>query len=108
MFATEVDLRWECRGYDTFTFEVPVRAFLLRLQPGASIHPHIDADDVETYHFVLQTNERARNCWRDESGEHSMHMQQGKVYRVNRKLEHWAVNDGDTDRVHLLVEFPKP
>lgn len=106
-FAVEVPPEWKSRGYDTAVFGVPVRAFLLRLQPGAAIHPHVDADDVETLHFVLQTNDGARNYWVDDSGEHSMHMEQGKVYRVNRKILHWAVNNGETDRVHLLMEFAK-
>lgn len=104
-FAVEVVPTWKQRGYDTADFGAPKRAFLLRLQPGAAIHPHKDTGDVETLHFVLQTNDDCRNFWLDAEGEHSIHMEQGKVYRVNRKLEHWAVNNGTTDRVHLLVEF---
>lgn len=108
MFAEQVAIDWECRGYDTADFGIPVRAFLLRLRPGESIHRHRDAGDVDTLHFVLQTNTRAFNFWVDENGdERKLHMEQGKVYRVNRLLEHWARNDGDTDRIHLLVEYAK-
>lgn len=108
-FAVEVPLLWEERGYHTTDFGLPVRAFLVRLPAGGgSIHRHTDCGDVDTLHFVLATNAGARNFWIDEHGqEQSMHMEQGKVYRVDRTLEHWARNDGDTDRVHLLVEYPK-
>ena len=44
----------------------------------------------------------------DEAGEHEVHLEHGKRYRiVDRGVMHWAVNDGDTDRIHLLIEYPK-
>lgn len=107
-FALEVELPWKCRGYDTAALGDPLRAFFVRLRPGERIHRHRDADDVDTLHLVVQTNEQARNFWIDpELGEQSMHMEQGKVYRVDRSLEHWAENAGPTDRVHLLLEFAR-
>jgi hypothetical protein len=112
-FAVEITPPWEIvegRDYqtvDTAALGTLVRAFLLRLPPGGRLHRHKDAGDVETYHVVLETNPQALNWWADETGEHSQHLQAGKLYRVNRLLEHWATNDGATPRTHLLLEFEK-
>lgn len=95
----------EGRGYHTadVTLLVPgvKRAFFLRLPPGGYISKHVDANDCETDHIVMQTNMACVNYW--DGGE--AHMEQGKRYTVDRGIPHWAVNNGDTDRVHLLVEY---
>lgn len=78
-----------------------LRAFFLRLPPGGSIHKHVDADDCKTDHVVMSTNMACVNYW--DGGE--CHMEQGRRYTVDRSIPHWAVNNGDTDRVHLLVEY---
>lgn len=88
------------------------RAFFIKMVPGACVHRHRDppgvVDFYDTDHIVLTTNERAFICWEDESGERSVHLALGKRYRiVDRGLLHWAVNNGDTDRIHLLIEYPK-
>jgi len=81
------------------------RAFFLKLPPHSGIHRHVDAGDCETDHIVIVTNPKCLNYWVDEDGEHAMHMEYGNRYTVNRKLEHWAQNDGETDRIHLLLEY---
>ena len=68
------------------------------------MHRHVDAGDVVTEHVVLVTNPQAVNGWVDSDGEHTMHMECGARYLVDRKLEHWAENNGTTDRIHLLLE----
>ena len=97
------------RGYETLdvsaAFPDYKRAFLLRLPPGTSIHRHVDAGDVQTDHVVITTNPKCMNWWVDSEGEHSMHMEVGARYTVDRGLMHWAKNDGDTDRIHLLLEY---
>ena len=95
------------REYLTAMVEPPdgyKRAFFLKLPPGASIHRHTDAGDCESEHIVIKTNAKALNWWTDATGEHSQHMKAGVRYRVNRTLEHWATNDGKTDRIHLILE----
>ena len=89
-------------------FDDLVRAFFVCLPPnGGEIHRHRDAGDVHSKHVVVSTNPKAMNFWADDKGEHSQHMEQGKAYWVNRNLEHWARNDGDTPRVHLIIETKK-
>jgi hypothetical protein len=88
------------------------RAFFIKMTPGSCVHRHRDppgvVDFYDTDHIVCSTNDRAFICWEDEAGEHSMHLDMGKRYRiVDRGLMHWAVNEGDTDRIHLLIEYPK-
>lgn len=89
------------------------RAFFIKMAPGTYVHKHRDPREVvdfyDTDHIVVTTNEHAFICWEDEPGvQKSQHLDLGKRYRiVDRGLMHWAVNDGDTDRIHLLIEYPK-
>lgn len=88
------------------------RAFFIRMAPGEQVYRHRDPPEVvnnfDTDHIVVSTNDRAFLCWETDSGTESMHLTLGKRYRItDRGLMHWAVNDGDTDRIHLLIEYPK-
>ena len=85
------------------------RAFFIKMTPGARVHRHRDPPEViehyDTDHIVVSTNAKALICW-EENGYRSQHLELGKRYRIrDRGLLHWAVNDGDTDRVHLLIEY---
>jgi hypothetical protein len=95
------------RGYQTAFISPPEgykSAFFLKLPPLAAIHAHVDANDCKTEHIVIETNRECLNYCMEGDKECSQHMDQGKRYEVNRGLLHWAVNDGDSDRIHLLLE----
>lgn len=83
------------------------RAFFLKIPPGGFVHRHKDESiTARVNHLVLSTNEHCQNFWQDEV-EQSLHMKQGYRYEVrNQDIEHWSVNRGQTDRVHLIVEYP--
>lgn len=88
------------------------RAFFIKMVPGAKVYRHRDPREVvdffDTDHIVASTNDHSFICWQDAQGEHSVHLELGKRYRIiNRGVLHWAVNDGDTDRIHLLIEYQK-
>ncbi len=88
------------------------RAFFIRIPPKGFVHRHRDppqiADDCDTDHIVCVTNSRCLNYWESDGQQRSVHLELGKRYRViDRGATHWAVNDGDTDRIHLLIEYPK-
>lgn len=88
------------------------RAFFIRMVPGAKVYRHKDPREVvdfyDTDHIVASTNPQSFICWQDDEGEHSVHLELGKRYRIiDRGVLHWAVNDGETDRIHLLIEYPK-
>lgn len=82
------------------------RAFFLKIPPNGFIHRHKDeAIQARVEHLVLTTNDQCENCWLDGT-EQSIHMKQGYRYEVrNQHIEHWAFNRGETDRIHLIVEF---
>ena len=122
MFATEIGTeevshllrqaecaQWEVvegRDYQTAFIDPPQgwnRAFFIKLPPGGRLHRHTDTGDCETHHIVVQTNDGCVNFW-EEDGENCQHMAVGKRYTVDRTLMHWAVNNGLTDRIHLMVE----
>jgi aspartyl/asparaginyl beta-hydroxylase (cupin superfamily) len=98
------------RNYDTADirfWEKCSRAFFIRIPPGGSIPRHHD-DFIPgtTHHLVLATNDGCTNGWIDRQGrERSIHMREGIRYLVAREPLHWAFNKGQSDRIHLLVEF---
>ena len=81
------------------------RAFFLKLPAGTGIHRHRDAGDVQTDHIVVATNPQCLSWWEEDGAEKSMHMELGHRYTVERTLLHWAHNGGETDRIHLLLEY---
>ncbi len=98
------------RNYDTadVTFWEPcTRAFFIRIPPGGDIPRHHDEFiPNRTEHLVLATNDGCENWWVDTKGnERVTHLAQGHRYLVERSPLHWAFNHGNTDRIHLLVEF---
>lgn len=89
----------------TGSFPECQRAFFIKIPPKAQIYRHTDSVYETTHHIVVQTNPGCVNGWSDEDGDHEMHLEQGRRYLVDRFCEHWAKNAGDTDRIHLLLEY---
>lgn len=86
------------------------RAFFLKIEPGGMIHPHTDSasENFVTDLIVVDTNKRCRTYWQVDINTYSMRLEQGHRYRMaQRGIVHWATNAGDTDRIHLLIEYPK-
>lgn len=76
-------------------------AFFLCLPPGGRLHKHIDTPRVErTFHIPVKTNKDALSY---DQGT-SSHAKVGNVYEIDRSVEHWAVNNGKADRIHLIIE----
>lgn len=87
------------------------RAFFIKMQPGTHVYRHRDPKEVtehfDTDHIVVTTNDKSFICWQSK-GDRKVHLDLGKRYRIlDRGVLHWAVNDGETDRVHMLIEYPK-
>jgi hypothetical protein len=102
----------EATGLDSALLEGCSRAFFIKMQPGTNVYRHRDPESVvkhfDTDHVVVSTNDQSFICWMEDGIEHSQHLEHGKRYRIrDRGLLHWAVNHGDTDRVHLLIQYPK-
>jgi len=52
-------------------------------------------------HLVLQTNE---NVIFTVDGEEK-NMKVGELWEINNSKSHSVVNDGDTDRIHMIIDF---
>lgn len=78
---------------------------ITRIPPGGRIRPHVDSGSwhaafYETkLYIVLQGNDRCRN----RVGEEWATMRTGEVWYFNNLIEHEVVNDGETDRITLIV-----
>ena len=78
------------------------QAFFLKISPGGAVHRHTDTPREEkTYHIPIYTNPQCKNNMYP-GGE--FHLEVGSIYWVDRLVEHDSVNNGETDRIHLLVE----
>ncbi len=79
-----------------------VQWFYLKLPPGGYLHKHVDRRKPNhvTYHIPICSNS---NCRTFIAGQ-DFQMPVGGMYRMVRDKEHYAVNKGATDRIHLLVE----
>lgn len=91
------------------SFKNPVtRARFAKLNAGADIKAHIDNNVGYgvRYHLALETNP---DCYllvrRSPTHEYEkFHVPvDGHLYYLNVGFEHYAVNGGDTDRVHLVI-----
>lgn len=78
--------------------------FITKIPPGGRIEPHVDTGwHVEYYntklYVVLQTNP---NCY-SRVGDEVVRMQTGEVWCFDNTVEHDIWNDGDDDRITLIV-----
>lgn len=81
------------------------RAMIVKLKPHGRILPHVDegayADASDRYHLPLATNDGA---WL-KSGDERKHLPVGELWWFDKHAIHEGANDGETDRVHLIVDF---
>lgn len=77
---------------------------LASMEPGATISPHNDLGDYYSYyhrlHVALKTNDDA---WLF-SAEQRVNCKPGEIWELDNLLQHYARNDGQTNRVHLIVD----
>ena len=86
----------------------PVRALFARLPPEARVHPHSDAGfsltNSHRVHLPVVTHPSA---WFTVGGE-TKAVPYGELWEINNQREHSCYNQGDRDRVHLLVDWVVP
>ena len=115
---TEADERWfrkikedvppylrEILGY----FKGSHRARFASLAPYSKVKPHIDYDTLYgiRLHIALSTNDHCYNGgWDKDDNEVKYHIpDDGSVWFVNPGVKHYADNDGDTARNHLIISI---
>lgn len=89
------------------------RAIIVKLKPKGFIKPHADegeyADFYERFHLCLQSDaSNTMFIMNDEREGEFASMREGELWWVNHKNHHWAVNDSDKDRIHLIVDAVAP
>ena len=85
-------------------FQNPMQQFFLKIPPGGNVHKHVDARKGITYHVPVTTNEHCLCHMYPDDKLVEYHLEVGKVYCVNRDIQHSSENLGSSDRIHLLVE----
>lgn len=112
----------ECVNYQGF-FELPAarqaifkmmrlvdgerlgRCLITKLKPGGQIAPHIDEGDAAQYydrfHLVIQSNEKSQFICNNEMAI----MRDGEIWWFDNKKTHEVINDGNTDRIHLIADI---
>ena len=83
---------------------------LIRLAAGNKIYPHRDDEAIELnayydfckrIHVPVITNKDVVFT----IGGESKHLEYGDIIEIDNLKEHSVVNNGNTDRVHLLIDF---
>jgi hypothetical protein len=105
---TDTDLLKRCSAVRAVlsVFQCPVGSVrFLRLVPGARIREHRDHDlTLESgearIHVPIVTNPQVLFFLDAERVE----MQPGECWYLNFSLPHWIENQGETDRIHLVID----
>ena len=84
---------------------IVTRIQFARMKPGASIQPHVDQSLMlvasHRVHIPLTTNPGVSFTIDDQA----CHFEPGEVFELNNRVTHSVVNDGDSDRIHLIVDY---
>ena len=87
-------------------FKCPLMAVrLLKLEAGAQIKEHKDADLAYEkgeirIHIPVQTNDAVNFVL----GKERIHLKEGECWYMNFNLPHSIYNEGATDRIHLVID----
>ena len=80
------------------------RAKIVCLPPGHKVYPHVDRGEYyrvrNRYHLILQSS----GSWM-RAGNDEVRMRTGELWWFDNNAEHEAMNDGDTDRIHLIFDL---
>lgn len=91
------------------TFPNVHRTRFASLAPNSNVKPHIDYDTFYgiRLHIALETNELCFNGgWDKEGNEFKFHIPaDGSVWFINPGVKHYAVNNGNTPRNHLIISL---
>lgn len=92
---------------DAFAPDQPKRVRLAYLAPLFGIAPHVDYDPsyIVRYHIPIMTNPLCTmNVILHKTQEIRHFPADGSVYFFNAGLKHWAENNSEQGRLHLIVD----
>jgi hypothetical protein len=81
-----------------------VRQMVAKVLPGGRIRMHadlLDQSNSQRFHWVLKTNDQCRMLFRRTK----LHFAEGEIWIYNNRGVHGVANDGDTDRIHMIVDL---
>jgi len=90
-----------------------LRFVIVNLPAGKEVAKHTDATKAEEedmaslkvdsrIHLPIQTNENVHFG----IGDRIVHMKVGELWEINNHYHsHWVKNDGDTDRLHCILDY---
>lgn len=92
---------------------VPLRIEISIMQPRKNIlwhhdfHPHHKFS--ERIHFPIVTNDDVTfySKWHSDDKKYKFKMKAGNIYRINNRVPHSVINDSDTFRCHVMIDFIK-
>jgi len=81
------------------------RCMINKISPGGRIFPHADttahAEYYDRFHIVIASNDKSMF----RAGDEIVNMRAGDVWWFDNSIEHEVRNDGDSDRIHLIVDI---
>lgn len=81
------------------------KTVLTRMSPGSRITRHVDGRPLHhlgrRHHIPITTNENVKFIIEDET----INMKVGECWEIDNTRFHEVRNDGDTDRIHLMVDI---
>ena len=84
------------------------RVLIVKLKPGGVVTPHVDegtyADHYARFHVAVTGSDKATLT----AGGETHHIEPGEAWWFDHKVEHSARNDGDTDRIHIIIDAVTP
>lgn len=84
------------------------RMLIVKLKPHGVVDLHVDeglyADHYARFHICLQADEGSALTAEEET----QHFAPGEVWWFNHKSNHYAKNESDTPRIHLIFDAVTP
>ena len=81
------------------------RCMFAKLHAMSNIDAHVDSGnylDVSLrHHIAIKTNDNVIF----HVGDESIKMALGDIWQINNTNEHWVINNGGSERVHLIVDI---
>jgi len=97
--------KWEiCQGEFRFYYcwNLSPRVMFVKIPPGGRVDPHRDTvAKGNRWNVILTTNPQCVNYI--GVGDRGVHLELGGIFAFDATQEHWAVNNGGTDR-YVMVE----
>lgn len=92
------------------------RVRFMRLKPGGGeLERHTDQVDPDSggtkgklarIHFPIKTNDKVEfTVWDTKGNPQKIHMKKGECWFLDTRKPHMAVNGGDEERIHLVVDI---